>query len=97
MTVPDRAWQAVVGKAMNEVYRYELEMCPAKVEAEAMERELKEAMKQQEVSEKKKRMKAKAHQESLARWAIQNTGEWKAWMETERLQLLKEAQLEAER
>ena len=43
----DRAWQAVVGKAMHEVYLYELEMYLAKVEAEAIERELKEALKQQ--------------------------------------------------
>ena len=36
-------------------------------------------------------MKAKAHQESLARRAIQNTSEWKARIEGEQLKLLKEA------
>ena len=67
LTVLDRAWQAVVGKAMHEVYLYELEMYLAKVEAEAMERELMEALKQQEELEKKKRKKAKEQQKSLAR------------------------------
>ena len=52
-----------------------------KVEAEAVERELKKALKQQEELEKKKRMKAKEHRESLARWAIQNTSEWKVCTE----------------
>ena len=41
-------------------------------------------------------MKAKAQQESLAKWAIQDTGKWKAWMEAEQLQLLKKAQIAAE-
>ena len=57
----------------------------AKVEPDAVERELKEALKQQEELEKKKKMKAKAQQESLARWAIKNTSEWKAWIEAEQL------------
>ena len=51
----------------------------AKVEAEALERELKEALKQQETQEKKKRVNAKEQHDSLAQWAIQNTSEWKAW------------------
>ena len=55
LTLLDRAWQSVAGKAMHEVYLYELEMYLAKVEAEAVERELKEALKRQEELEKKKK------------------------------------------
>ena len=73
LTEMDKAWQAVVGKAMHEVYLYELEMYLAKVEAEAVERELKEALRQQAEHEKKKWMKAKEQQEALARWATHNT------------------------
>ena len=91
----DRAWQAVVGKAMHEVYLYELEMYLAKVEAEAIERELKEALKQQEELQKKKKKKAKAQRESLARLAIQDPGEWKVWSEAKQQERLKEAQIEA--
>ena len=65
----------------------------AKVEAEAAERELKEALKQQEELEKKKRMKAKAQEESSARWAIQDTGQWKVWIEAEQQKQLKEHRL----
>ena len=54
----DRAWQAMVGKAMHEVCLYELEMYLPTVEAEAMERELKDALKQQDELEKKKKMKS---------------------------------------
>ena len=45
---------------MHEVYLYELKMYLAKVEAEAVERELKEALKQQEELEKKKRERKEA-------------------------------------
>ena len=83
LTVLDRAWQAVVGKAMREVYPFELEMYLAKVEAEAIERELKEALKQQEELQKKKKKKAKAQRESLARLAIQDPGQWKVRSEAE--------------
>ena len=60
---------------MHSFYLYKLEMYPAKAEAEAVERERKEALKQQEELEKKKRMEAKEQQESLARLAIQNSRE----------------------
>ena len=53
---------------MHAVYLYELKMYLAKVEAEAIERELKEALKQQEELEKKTKRKAKSQQESLQGW-----------------------------
>ena len=55
LTQMEKAWQALVGKAMHEVDFYELGMYLAKVEAEAVEREFKEALKQQEELDKKKR------------------------------------------
>ena len=60
LTVLVRAWQAVVGKAMHEVDLYEMETYLAKVEAETIEREPKEALKQQEELDKKKKKKTKA-------------------------------------
>ena len=67
----------------------------AKVQAEAMERELEEALKQPEELEEKKKTKAKAQQESLAMWAIQDPGKWNVWSEAEQQKQLKEAQIEA--
>ena len=68
---------------MTFVYLYELEMYLATVEAEAVERELKEALKQQEELEKNKKIQAKAQHLSLARRAIQDTRQWNVWSEAE--------------
>ena len=40
-------------------------------------------------------MKAKAQQESLARWAIQDPAQWKVWREAKQQKQLKEAHIEA--
>ena len=40
-------------------------------------------------------MKAKAQQESLARWAIRDPGQWKVWREAQQQTQFKEAQIEA--